>query len=82
MKLSILRDKNNYIVFTCVLNHMKIVHPVIKRFEIQLAVSFRTVNINNIACEEFNNVSVYDIIRDKLFENNDMLRSLSRLNCT
>jgi hypothetical protein len=39
-------------------------------------VSLTTVNINDIACEEFNNVSVYDIIRDKLLKNNDMLSSI------
>ena len=38
--------------------------------------SFGTVNIENIAYKEFNNVLVYNIIRDKLFENNDMLSSM------
>jgi hypothetical protein len=42
--------------------------------------SFGIVNINDISCEKFNNVSVYDIIRDKLFENNDMLSSIYLLN--
>ena len=32
--------------------------------------SFMIVNIDDIACKEFNNASVYDIIRDKLFKNN------------
>jgi hypothetical protein len=54
----------------------KIVHLVIKRFKIQLVVSFATININDITCEEFNNVSGYDITRDKIFENNDMLSSI------
>jgi hypothetical protein len=36
---------------------MKIVHLIIKRFEIQSIVSFAMVNINDVACQEFNNVS-------------------------
>ena len=48
----------------------KIVHLVIKRFGIRPAVSFGIVNIDNVVYEIFNNVSVYDIIRDKLFINN------------
>ena len=55
------------------MNHVKIVHIIIKRFEIQSVVSFRMVNI---AYKEFNNVSFYDILRDKLFENNNMLSSI------
>jgi hypothetical protein len=39
-------------------------------------VSFATINIAAIACEEFNNVWVYYIIRDKLLKNNDMLSSI------
>jgi hypothetical protein len=39
-------------------------------------VSFRTVNIDDVVNEKFNNISVYNIIRDKLFENNDMLNSI------
>jgi hypothetical protein len=39
-------------------------------------VSFRTVNIDDVVNEEFNNISLYNIIRDKLFENNDMLSSI------
>jgi hypothetical protein len=39
-------------------------------------VSFRTVNIDDVVNEEFNNISLYNIIRDKLFENNDMLNSI------
>jgi|EndMetStandDraft_2_1072991.scaffolds.fasta_scaffold1465416_1 hypothetical protein len=38
--------------------------------------SFTTVNIDVVTCKEFNNVLVYDIIRDKLFDNNDMLSSI------
>ena len=38
--------------------------------------SFRTVNIDDVVNEKFNNISVYNIIRDKLFENNDMLNSI------
>jgi hypothetical protein len=38
--------------------------------------SLRTINIDDVAYKEFYNVSVYDITRDKLFENNDMLSSI------
>jgi hypothetical protein len=38
--------------------------------------SFATVNIDVVVCQEFNNVLVYVIIRDKLFENNDMISSI------
>ena len=48
-----------------------------KKIKIQLAVSLTTININDIAYEEFNNVSVYDIIRDKLLKNNDIIIFLS-----
>ena len=51
----------------------KIVHLVIERFEIQSAISLRIVSIDNVAYEQLNNVSVYDIIRDKMVENNDIL---------
>jgi len=36
-------------------------------------VSFGILKINDVAYKEFNNLLVYDIIRDKLFESNDML---------
>jgi hypothetical protein len=36
-------------------------------------VSFGILKIDDVAYKEFNNLSVYDIIRDKLFESNDML---------
>jgi hypothetical protein len=39
-------------------------------------VSLETVNIDDVAYEKFNNLSVYDIIRDKLFKNNDILSSI------
>jgi hypothetical protein len=39
-------------------------------------VSFMTINIDDVAYKEFNNISVYDIIRDKLFENNNILSSI------
>jgi hypothetical protein len=39
-------------------------------------VSFGIVKINDVAHKKLNNVSVYDIIRDKLFKNNDMLSSI------
>jgi hypothetical protein len=34
--------------------------------------NFRTIKINDVSYIEFNNVSIYDIIRDKLIENRDM----------
>jgi len=49
---------------------------VIKRFEIHSTVNLRIVNINDVSYKLFNKVSIYDIIRDKLFENNDMLSSI------
>ena len=39
--------------------------------------SFATVNVDNVAYEKLNNVSVYDIIRDKLLKNNDIIIFLS-----
>jgi hypothetical protein len=36
-------------------------------------VSFRRVKIDDVAYEEFNNLSVYESIRDKLFKSKDML---------
>jgi hypothetical protein len=39
-------------------------------------VSFGTINIDDVSYEEFNNVSIYDIIKDKLLKNNDMLSSI------
>ena len=51
----------------------KIVHLVIERFEIQSAINLGIVSIDNVAYEQLNNVSVYDIIRDKMVENNDIL---------
>jgi hypothetical protein len=41
-------------------------------------VNFGTVNIDDVAYKEFNNVSVYDIIRDKLFKNNMLSSILTR----
>jgi len=54
----------------------KIIYFIIERFEIHSAVSLRTINIDDVAFKKFNNVSFYDIIRDKLFKNNDMLSSI------
>jgi hypothetical protein len=34
--------------------------------------SFWTVKIDDITYKEFNNILVYDSLRDKLFENNNM----------
>jgi hypothetical protein len=39
-------------------------------------VSLGTINIDDVSYEEFNNVSIYDIIKDKLLKNNDMLSSI------
>jgi hypothetical protein len=39
-------------------------------------VSFRTVNIDDVAYKKFNNVSVYNIIKDKLLKNNNILSSI------
>ena len=38
--------------------------------------SFWTVNIDNVTYEEFYNISVYDIIRDKKKIKNNMLSSI------
>ena len=54
----------------------KIIHLIIKRFRIQSVVSFGIVNIDDVAYNEFKNVSINDIIRDKLFESNNMLSSV------
>jgi hypothetical protein len=50
----------------------KIIQLVIERFEIQSIVNFETIKINNVAYEEFNNLSIYDSIKDKLFESNNI----------
>jgi hypothetical protein len=50
----------------------KIIQLVIERFEIQSVVSFGTIKINDVAYEEFNNLSIYDSIKDKLFESNNI----------
>lgn len=52
------------------------VYLVLKRFGIQSILSLEIVNIDDIAYKKFSNVSINDMIRDKLFENNDMLRSI------
>jgi hypothetical protein len=49
---------------------------VIERFDIHSTVNLRIVNINDVSYKLFNNVSIFDIIKDKLFENNDMLSSI------
>jgi hypothetical protein len=54
----------------------KIVHFVIEKFDIQSTMNFRKIKIDDVSYIEFNNVSVYDIIRDKLVENKDMLSSI------
>ena len=65
MKLSIPRDENNLTIPICVLNiTQKIIDLVIERFEIKLAISFGTVKIDDVTYEKFNNLSVYDSIRD------------------
>jgi len=50
----------------------KFFYLVIERFEIQLAVSFWIVKIDDVTYEKYNNLSVYDSIRKKLFESNNM----------
>jgi hypothetical protein len=50
----------------------KIVQLVIEWFEIQSVVNFETIKINDVAYEEFNNLSIYDSIKDKLFESNNI----------
>jgi hypothetical protein len=54
----------------------KIVHFVIEKFDIQSTMNFRKIKIDDVSYIEFNNVSFYDIIRDKLVENKDMLSSI------
>jgi hypothetical protein len=46
----------------------KIIHLIIERFGIQSVVSLGIINIDDVAFEKFNNVSFYDIIRDKLLK--------------
>ena len=50
----------------------KIIYFAIKKFRIQLVVSFWIVKIDDVSYKEFNNLSIYDSIRDKLFESNNM----------
>jgi hypothetical protein len=38
--------------------------------------NFGTIKIDDVSYIEFNNVSFYNIIRDKLIENKDMLSSI------
>ena len=54
----------------------KTVHFIIERFEIQSAMNFGTIKIDDVSYIEFNNVSFYNIIRDKLIENKEMLSSI------
>jgi hypothetical protein len=35
--------------------------------------SFEIIKINNVTYEEFNNLLVYNSLRDKLFESNDIM---------
>jgi hypothetical protein len=39
-------------------------------------VGFGTIKIDDDTYKEFNNISVYDIIRNTLFKNNDILSSI------
>jgi hypothetical protein len=63
MKLSIPRDKKIKLYLHVFWITGKIIHLVIERFEIQSVVSFGSININDVAYEKFNNVSVYDYKR-------------------
>jgi hypothetical protein len=51
----------------------KIVHLVIKRFEIHALMSFGIVKNHDVAHEGLFNILMYDSIRDFFFESNDML---------
>jgi len=51
----------------------QIVHLVIRKFKIQLYVNFKIVKIDDIVYEELFNLSVYESIREKSFENNKLI---------
>jgi hypothetical protein len=51
----------------------QIVQVVIEKFKTQSNMNFEIVKINDIAYEEFFNLSIYESIREILFENNKML---------
>jgi hypothetical protein len=51
----------------------QIVHLVIRKFKIQLYVNFKIVKIDDVVYEELFNLSVYESIREKSFENNKLI---------
>jgi hypothetical protein len=51
----------------------QIVHLVIRKFKIQLYLNFKIVKIDDTAYKEIINLSVYESIREKLFENNMLI---------
>jgi hypothetical protein len=51
----------------------QIVHLVIRKFKIQLYLNFKIVKIDDTAYKELINLSVYESIREKLFENNMLI---------
>jgi hypothetical protein len=48
-------------------------HLLIGKFEIQSYVDFKIVEIDNVAYDEFFNLSVDESIREKLFKNYNIL---------
>jgi len=52
---------------------VKNAHFVIKKFEIQLAMNFGIVKIDDVADKKLFNLSIYNSIKEILFENYDML---------
>jgi hypothetical protein len=51
----------------------QIVHLVIRKFKIQLYVNIKIVKIDDVVYEELFNLSVYESIREKSFENNKLI---------
>jgi hypothetical protein len=51
----------------------QIVHLVIRKFKIQLYLNFKIVKNDDTAYKELINLSVYESIREKLFENNMLI---------
>jgi hypothetical protein len=51
----------------------QIVHLVIRKFKIQLYLNFKIVKIDDTAYKELINLSVYESIREKFFENNMLI---------
>jgi hypothetical protein len=51
----------------------QIVHLVIRKFKIQLYVNIKIVKIDDVVYEELFNLSIYESIREKSFENNKLI---------